>query len=96
MINFTVLAYPEPGTNGFVWDKQNSFTWIPLLSNVDLLIFSSGLQTTLTINNVSISDYGHYRITVTNEIGKYEQYMFLKATGNIVIMLVLKSCLLTR
>ncbi|XP_060599966.1 uncharacterized protein LOC132753501 isoform X2 [Ruditapes philippinarum] len=80
-LNFTALAYPEPGMNGFVWHKQNSFTWIPLLSNADVVILSSGLHTRLTIKNVSRSDFGHYRVTVTNEIGKYEQYIFLTETG---------------
>ncbi|XP_060599967.1 uncharacterized protein LOC132753501 isoform X3 [Ruditapes philippinarum] len=79
-LNFTALAYPEPGMNGFVWHKQNSFTWIPLLSNADVVILSSGLHTRLTIKNVSRSDFGHYRVTVTNEIGKYEQYIFLTET----------------
>ncbi|XP_060569027.1 disorganized muscle protein 1-like [Ruditapes philippinarum] len=82
LLSFTALAYPEPGTNGFVWHKQHSSTWIPLLSNADLRISTSGLQTNLTITNVSKSDFGHYKVTVTNEIGKYEQHLYL--TENII------------
>ncbi|XP_053384649.1 uncharacterized protein LOC123535998 [Mercenaria mercenaria] len=77
LMRFTALAYPEPGRNGFVWHKENGSTWVQLLSNTDLLISSSELQTDLIIKNMSKTDYGHYRVTVTNEIGKYEQHMFL-------------------
>ncbi|XP_053384685.1 uncharacterized protein LOC128550197 [Mercenaria mercenaria] len=76
-MRFTALAYPEPGRNGFVWHKENGSTWVQLLSNTDLLISSSELQTDLIIKNMSKTDYGHYRVTITNEIGKYEYHMFL-------------------
>jgi hypothetical protein len=81
LLSFTALANPEPGTNGFVWHKQHSSTWIPLLSNADLRISTSSLQTNLTITNVSKSDFGHYKVTVTNEIGKYEQHLYLTENG---------------
>ncbi|XP_053398031.1 uncharacterized protein LOC128556554 [Mercenaria mercenaria] len=77
-LSFTAIAYPEPGPTGFLWHKEEARRWIPLLSNDDLQISSSGLQTNLTILNVSQQNFGQYRLTVMNDIGKYEQYMFLE------------------
>lgn len=79
---FTVIAYPEPGPTGFTWHKEVGTRWTPLLSNADIHISSTGLQTNLTIMNVSQSDYGQYRITTVNSIGTFEQYLFL--TGDFI------------
>ncbi|XP_053372983.1 carcinoembryonic antigen-related cell adhesion molecule 5-like [Mercenaria mercenaria] len=76
-LNLSTLAYPEPGSTGFLWHKESGMRWISLRSNTDLLISSSGLHSSLTIMNVSQQDYGQYRVTVTNAIGSYEHYLFL-------------------
>ncbi|XP_060590364.1 uncharacterized protein LOC132745450 [Ruditapes philippinarum] len=76
-LSFTTLAYPEPGPKGFLWYKENGTDWIPLLSNSDVQISSSGLQSNITIFNVSLSDYGTYRLTVTNEVGINKQMIRL-------------------
>ncbi|XP_053396503.1 hemicentin-1-like isoform X2 [Mercenaria mercenaria] len=80
-LSFTAIAYHEPGPTGFLWHKEEARKWIPLLSNDDLQMSSSGLQTNLTILNVSHQNFGQYRLTVMNDIGKYEQYMFLEEKG---------------
>ncbi|XP_053372717.1 obscurin-like [Mercenaria mercenaria] len=77
-LSFTALAYPQPGTKGFAWFKENDIDWVPVLSNADLHIFSSASQSNLTILNVSKADYGRYRLNVTNDFGSYVQYLFLK------------------
>ncbi|XP_053389839.1 contactin-4-like [Mercenaria mercenaria] len=77
-LSFTTLAYPEPGPSGFSWHKEDGVRWTPLMSNADLKISSSGLQTNLTLLNVSQSNYGQYRVTVVNGLGSFEQYMYLK------------------
>ncbi|XP_053372493.1 carcinoembryonic antigen-related cell adhesion molecule 2-like [Mercenaria mercenaria] len=81
-LSFTAIAYPEPGPAGFAWHKENAMRWMPLLSNEDLEISSLDLQTNLTILNVSRQDFGQYRVTVTNDIGRYEQFIFLKEEGS--------------
>jgi hypothetical protein len=80
-LSFTALAYPEPGPKGFLWHKEDGIDWIPLLSNSDVQISSSGLQSNITIFNVSLSDYGTYRLTVTNEVGIYKQMISLVKKG---------------
>ncbi|XP_053373002.1 nephrin-like, partial [Mercenaria mercenaria] len=77
-LSFTTLAYPEPGPSGFSWHKEDGVRWTPLLSNTDLKISSSGLQTNLSLLNVSQTDYGQYRVTVVNSLGSFAQYMYLK------------------
>ncbi|XP_060558577.1 uncharacterized protein LOC132718855 [Ruditapes philippinarum] len=81
-LSFTAIAYPEPGPKGFVWHKENSLRWEKLLSNTDIQISSSLLQSNLTIRNVTSSDYGHYRVTVTNDIDSFTQHLYLVETDN--------------
>ncbi|XP_045172593.2 uncharacterized protein LOC123534418 isoform X2 [Mercenaria mercenaria] len=76
-LTFTTIAYPVPGPTGFLWHKENGLLWMPLLSSNDLLVSSSGSQSHLTILNVSQSDYGRYKVTATNDVGSYVQYLFL-------------------
>lgn len=87
-LKFTALAYPEPGSKGFSWHKENGVEWMPVLSNVDLQITSSSVQTNMTILDVSRSDYGRYRLTVTNVIDSYVQYFVLSES----ILSVSSSC----
>ncbi|XP_053374044.1 hemicentin-1-like [Mercenaria mercenaria] len=77
-LSFTALAYPQPGTKGFVWFKEHGENWSPVLSNADLHISSSATESNLTISNVSKADFGRYRLTVTNDLGSYVQYLFLE------------------
>ena len=79
---FTTWAYPEPGKRGFTWHKKNRFAWTRLLGNTHLHIQSSGQKSTLTIQNVTRSDYGYYRVTATNDVGTYDQYMELLEKGS--------------
>jgi hypothetical protein len=80
-LSFTAIAYPEPGPTGFIWHKEKGMLWEKLLSNTDIQISSSSLQSNLTIWNVTTSDYGHYRVTVTNEIDSFTQHLYLVETG---------------
>ncbi|XP_045209522.2 uncharacterized protein LOC123561312 isoform X1 [Mercenaria mercenaria] len=84
-LTLNAIAYPEPGPKGFSWYKENKKGWIPLLSNEDLHVSSSGLQTSLTIMNVSRAHFGQYRVTVENSIGTYDQYLFLSGEGLTVL-----------
>ncbi|XP_060580822.1 uncharacterized protein LOC132737538 isoform X2 [Ruditapes philippinarum] len=90
-LSFTTLAYPEPGPKGFLWHKEDGIDWIPLLSNSDLQISSSGLHSNITIFNVSLWDYGTYRLTVTNEVGIYKQMIRLIKKDSTQKELVKKS-----
>ncbi|XP_060558576.1 uncharacterized protein LOC132718853 [Ruditapes philippinarum] len=81
-LSFTTIAYPEPGPTGFIWHKEKGMLWEKLLSNTDIQISSSLLQSNLTIWNVTASDYGHYRVTVTNEIDSFTQHLFLVEKDN--------------
>lgn len=76
-LSFSAIAYPEPGPKGFAWYKEAGVGWFPLLSNEDLRISSSGLQSNLTPLNVSRGDYGHYKVIVTNIIATYVQHLFM-------------------
>jgi hypothetical protein len=101
-LSFTTLAYPEPGPKGFLWHKEDGIDWIPLLSNSDLQISSSGLHSNITSNAA---------LTVTNEVGLYKQMIRLVKKGKLIShrkmsqyethntvrcrTVVLKSCLLS-
>ncbi|XP_060562075.1 uncharacterized protein LOC132721721 [Ruditapes philippinarum] len=80
-LSFIAIAYPEPGPKGFLWSKEDRHNWVSLLSNEDFQISSSGLETNLTILNVSQEHYGKYRVTTVNRIGSYDQIMFLSETS---------------
>ncbi|XP_060606435.1 uncharacterized protein LOC132758755 [Ruditapes philippinarum] len=80
-LSFMVIAYPKPGPKGFTWFMEDRLNWISLLSNEDLQISSSGLETNLTISNVSLEHYGKYRVTTVNRIGVYDQILFLSEKG---------------
>ncbi|XP_060575518.1 uncharacterized protein LOC132732981 isoform X2 [Ruditapes philippinarum] len=81
-LTFSSIAYPTPGSKGFKWYKETFNEWIPLLSNEDLQISSAKLQTNLTIFNITRENFGKYRLTVTNNIGTYNQYYFLGQKDN--------------
>ncbi|XP_060575978.1 uncharacterized protein LOC132733354 [Ruditapes philippinarum] len=76
-LTFTAIAYPMPSSDGFKWYKQISNEWIPLQSNKDVQISVIGLETNLTIVNVTQANLGQYRLTVENSVGIYNQYYFL-------------------
>jgi hypothetical protein len=78
---FTALAYPEPEPSDYTWYKKRDESWTPLLSNTDLQISSAGIQTNLTIWNVSETDFTKYRVTAENKLGSYDQYLFLVPKG---------------
>ncbi|XP_060560760.1 uncharacterized protein LOC132720618 [Ruditapes philippinarum] len=76
-LSFMVIAYPKPGPKGFSWSMEDRLNWVSLLSNEDLQISSSDLETNLTISNVSREQFGKYRVTTINRIGSYDQILFL-------------------
>jgi hypothetical protein len=80
MMSFTALAYPNPGSKGFSWQKENGANWTPVLANRDLLITSTALQSNLTILNITKTDYGRYRLIVNNSIGTFIQHFNLAET----------------
>ncbi|XP_060576865.1 uncharacterized protein LOC132734171 [Ruditapes philippinarum] len=76
-LTFTAIAYPTPSSDGFKWYKKISNEWIPLQSNKDVQVSVIGLETNLTIVNVTQANLGQYRLTVENSVGIYNQYYFL-------------------
>ncbi|XP_060565945.1 uncharacterized protein LOC132724975 [Ruditapes philippinarum] len=76
-LTFTTIAYPTPRSDGFNWYKHISNEWIPLQSNKDVQISVIGLETNLTIVNVTQANLGQYRLTVENSVGICNQYYFL-------------------
>lgn len=87
-LQFTAIAYPPLGPEGFTWAKQNSIWWTPLLSNADLQISSAALQSNLTILNVSYEDFGIYRLNATNSKGSYVQYFHISRDSEFSIIML--------
>ncbi|XP_060594068.1 uncharacterized protein LOC132748462 isoform X2 [Ruditapes philippinarum] len=74
VLTFVALAHPAPTKAGFKWLKeQQKSIWIYLQESDRFHIVTSGLQTNLTISNVSEKDLGNYRLTIENSIGIYDQ-----------------------
>jgi hypothetical protein len=87
-LNFTTLAYPIPPVSGYVWSRQTNeamSNWTNITSSDTSLVISTlGLQSNLTIKNVTRFDFGLYRIMVENEIGSFEYIFNLAAASKYI------------
>jgi hypothetical protein len=79
--SFKGLAYPIPI---FTWFRKQGTTWKKLSNNTHLSISITGVDTNLTINNVSRSDYGEYQLKIENEIDIFIQDYTLIPEGNTI------------
>ncbi|XP_060587107.1 nephrin-like [Ruditapes philippinarum] len=75
---FSGLAYPTPT---FTWFSKQGTTWKELSSNSHVSISITGVDTNLTIKNVSQSDYGEYQLKIENEIDIFIQHYTLIPEG---------------
>ncbi|XP_060603838.1 synaptogenesis protein syg-2-like [Ruditapes philippinarum] len=72
--SFKGLAYPIPI---FTWYRKQGTVWKELSNNTHTSISITGVDTNLTINNVSTSDYGEYQLKIENEIDIFIQHYTL-------------------
>lgn len=82
VLTFTALAYPTPGQDDFRWYRLLNSTWLLLLDNEQFRIFTSNLQSNLSILNVNHTYFGMYKLEVKNSIGTYKQHFYLSHEGN--------------
>ncbi|WAR06252.1 hypothetical protein MAR_021621 [Mya arenaria] len=65
-----IVAYPVPSPDDFVWEMYTESSWTVIESTPERqILVMDGLETYVIIYRVSDSDYGLYRVTVSNEIG---------------------------
>ncbi|XP_060558738.1 protein turtle-like [Ruditapes philippinarum] len=79
LFSFKGLAYPTPT---FTWLRKQGTTWKELSNNTLVSISTTGVNTSLTIKNVSQSDYGEYQLKIENEIDMFIQNYTLIPEGN--------------
>ena len=77
-LKFLGLAYPLPS---FTWEKEEKSDWKRLSNSSKLLISISGVDTYLTIRNVSLEDYGKYQLKIKNDIDEFIQPFYLIPEG---------------
>lgn len=73
-LTFKGLAYPTPT---FSWMKKEAGEWRALTNTSNVSIFTSGADSNLTINNVTILDFGEYQLKVENVIRAFIQPYYL-------------------
>ena len=77
---FKGLAYPTPK---FTWMKKLGNEAKPLSNNSYITISVMNANTSLTITNVALSDYGEYQLKIENEIGHIIQHFNLIPEGKV-------------
>ena len=77
---FQFLGIANPAPN-FTWEKEEENVWKRLSNSYNILISISGVNTYLTIINVSLESYGKYQLNITNDIDEFIQTYFLIAEG---------------
>lgn len=83
VLTLFILAYPLPDPNNYTWEKCDDTVCSELECNEKYIIRSSGLRSTLVVVEIVENDYGKYRVTVTNAVGKvFEQDFFISKQGN--------------
>ncbi|XP_052804267.1 uncharacterized protein LOC128234221 [Mya arenaria] len=70
IFRMAIVAYPVPSPDDFVWEMYTESSWTVIESTPERqILVMDGLETYVIIYRVSDSDYGLYRVTVSNEIG---------------------------
>jgi hypothetical protein len=81
-LTFRALAYPKPSVR---WYKKQDTSWLELLTNLSNKILMSSsedrLEYNLTVLNITQSDYGQYRLDITNSFGQHLQIFNLIPNG---------------
>ncbi|XP_060606323.1 muscle M-line assembly protein unc-89-like [Ruditapes philippinarum] len=73
---FKSIAYPEPT---FKWFKLTDSSWETLDNNKKFETTTHGLNSSLTIRDITEDDCGWYKLKINNTVGSLEQFYFLKA-----------------
>jgi hypothetical protein len=75
---FKSTAYPEPT---FEWCKYVDSYCKTLNSDKKFEISTHGLNSSLSIRDITEDDYGRYKLKINNTVGSLEQIYLLKANG---------------
>lgn len=83
-----VEAFPLPATENFTWSKcEENGPCQTLQTDEFYIVHAEKLQTDLIIKEVRNSDYGQYRLVVSNGIGDPLEAVFhLSQSGMILLM----------
>ena len=76
------LWHSKPSSN--TWEKEEENVWKRLSNSYNILISISGVNTYLTIINVSLESYGKYQLNITNDIDEFIQTYFFIAEGIVI------------
>jgi hypothetical protein len=79
VLNFSALAYPLPIE--CVWQKFIDNKWENISAITNIIIYCSGLTSSLTINSTREENFGHYRLNISNPIGSVVQDFFISTEG---------------
>ncbi|XP_060576315.1 hemicentin-1-like [Ruditapes philippinarum] len=76
---FPALAYPKP--DSVIWQKYSMSNWISLSSNSNINISNNALNVSVSIYTMMETDFGRYRLIITNVVGSYVQDYYINAEG---------------
>ncbi|XP_052240382.1 hemicentin-1-like isoform X2 [Dreissena polymorpha] len=83
ILNFTVIAYPEPKPSDYVWKKcdveesNGTFQCVPLVDERHFNVSIVNLTSYLTISDFTQHDIGRYMLSVENGVGDAWNQTFL-------------------
>lgn len=81
-LQLTVQAYPVPSPQNFSWQKCTTLGCEEIRANTKLHITTIEFLTELEIRDVANSDFGQYKVVVTNGIGDaLEQNFYILPIG---------------
>lgn len=85
VIRFVAQAYPVPLPSDIIWQRCNETCQV-LQSSTKINISTDGLETNLTLFNVHPSDFGHYRLYISNAVGNFSQNFYLSVEGIVIVL----------
>ncbi|XP_060591904.1 hemicentin-1-like [Ruditapes philippinarum] len=81
VLYFPILAYPKP--ESVIWQKYSKSNWISVTSNSNINISNNELNVSLSIYNMMETDFGRYRLIISNDVGSYIQDYYINAEGKL-------------
>ncbi|XP_060607875.1 neural cell adhesion molecule 2-like [Ruditapes philippinarum] len=77
VLHFPILAYPKP--ESVIWQKYSMSNWISVTSNSNINISNNELNISLSIYKMMETDFGRYRLIISNDVGSYKQDYYITA-----------------
>ncbi|XP_060589340.1 nephrin-like [Ruditapes philippinarum] len=77
VLYFPILAYPKP--ESVIWQKYSMSNWISVTSNNNINISNNELNVSLSIYNLMETEFGRYRLIISNDVGSYIQNYYINA-----------------